>query len=100
MRRFTTPTLILEIDKPELIDVDTFYVTIKQGDSALTIMVTDRESTATGVRLSVDLSQLQTAGFSVGRASVQVNWMDGNVRGATQIAVISITDNLLNQVID
>lgn len=101
MRRYTTPTLVITIDKPELIDASGIYVTFAQGAQLLTIN-SDIEKTATetGVQLELGLSQLQTAGFTPGRAQLQVNWLESNGnRGATEIATINITDNLLNEVI-
>lgn len=101
MRRYTTPTLVITIDKPELIDTSGIYVTFAQGAQLLTINSDiDVTATETGVQLELELTQLQTAGFVPGRAQLQVNWLESNGnRGATEIATINITDNLLNQVI-
>lgn len=100
MRRYTTPTLVITIDKPELIDASGIYVTFAQGAQLLTINSDiDVTATETGVQLELELTQLQTAGFVPGRAQLQVNWLKNGNRGATEIATINITDNLLNQVI-
>ena len=100
MRRYTTPTLTLQIDEPALADVTQFYVTIRQCPTVLTLSNMEISTTNTGIQLVVDLTQLQTAGFVPGKAQVQVNWYDEGVRGATEIVQINITDNLLNAVID
>lgn len=101
MKRYTTPTMALIINKPELTDAAALFVTFKQGSNVLTIddniTITP---TDTGVQLEVELTQLQTSGFNPGNAQIQVNWLetDGK-RGATEVASVSITDNLLNSVL-
>lgn len=101
MRRYTTPTMAMVIEKPEVADATAIYVTFKQGSVLLTlsdgITVTPTE---TGVQLEVELTQLQTAGFEPGRAQIQVNWLEeSGKRFATEIAYINITDNILAQTI-
>ena len=102
MRRFTTPTQVLLVDEPTLID-DQLYVTYKQANKILTfgpdnIVV---ESTDTGIKIYIELAQLQTGGFTVGLVQVQVNGIDQNgIRRATNIATFEMTDNLLRKVIE
>lgn len=99
MRRYTTPTIALLVEDRELFGTQ-MYVTIKQGSRTITVPYDEmtQEQTDTGVMLTVDLTQLQTAGFDPGRAQIQVNWLDADgLRGATEIAFITITDNLLTQ---
>lgn len=99
MRRYTTPTQVLVIDKPELIDTQ-LYVTYKQNNKILTVSGDDLdiETTTTGIQIFVELTQLQTAGFVVGPVLVQVNWIDSDgVRGATDIATFQMKDNLLTK---
>ena len=101
MVRYTTPTLALYIDCPDIADAK-FYVSIrqKQCEAVLTVDNVTVSTTQTGIKLDVPLAQLQTAGFTEGSAEIQVNWIDDvGVRGATAIARINITDNLLDRVI-
>lgn len=103
MRRYTTPTLTMIVPL-NIVGAD-IRVSIKQSShkiqksgSAVTA-VYDSEKGAT--ELAVSLSQEETGMFSAGgQAQVQVNWIKSDgTRDATEIKTVSITENLLNEVI-
>lgn len=100
MIRFTTPTLVLEVES-DLSGADV-YVTFEQGRQRV---LTKQNPTATveeGVTtLSIPLSQIETAGFcDTLPVSVQVNWITSDgIRAATEIATFRTFANLLDEVI-
>lgn len=95
---YTTPTLELTIDGVDLTGL-TSYVTLVQGESALTIE--DPPATWDGHKttLAVTLTQAQTALFERGAADVQVNWLDaGGRRAATVVQTVRVGTQLLQEV--
>lgn len=95
---YTTPTLELTIDGVDLTGL-TSYVTLVQGETALTIE--DPPATYDGHRttLAVTLTQAQTALFERGAADVQVNWLDaGGGRAATVVQTVRVGTQLLQEV--
>ena len=100
IRVYTTPTI--ELDVPALIADKRIYVSFKFEDGELTFVVPDITVTESQGHTLIDvpLSQEQTAMFKLGETvSVEVNWYDDGVRGATDIAYIKVTDNLLKEII-
>ena len=100
MRRFTTPTVELTVEGVDLTDSDV-YVTIWQKGRELTVEDADVTLDGEGTVIAFALTQEQSATFHAGSAKVQVNWIgtDGH-RNATTIEEMSVTQNLLNRVIE
>lgn len=104
IRRYTSPTQELIIEDMDLSSAD-IYVTYRQGSVNMTFsgddievsLITDNDRTDTLIQ--VYLSQNDTAKFSVGEASVEVNWILDGQRNATSIDKFEIKDNLLKEVI-
>lgn len=96
---YTTPTITLMLDA-DLTGM-AVYVTLEQGETAITI--DDATVTVDGgcSTIEVTLSQAETAAFSRGSCNVQVNWMDatGN-RAATVVRSIPIGVQLLDSVLE
>lgn len=99
MRRYTTPSIMLTVKGVDLTTYDV-YVTITQGSSSVTVENPDAQRVGCNTVLTIGLTQEQSAQFSAGMASVQVNWVDiaGN-RDATVIKHVPIGTNLLEGVI-
>lgn len=99
MRQYTTPTLELKVVGQKIADED-IYVTVKYHDGEMTfqkpiITATEDEKDTT---IAVPFTQEQTALFNVGEnVSIQVNWMSGDTRCATNIAYVRVTENLLKE---
>lgn len=100
MRRFTTPTLTLDIEGLDLTGWHT-VTAIKQGNDVLEIENAPCEATENGSRLTIQLTQEQTGIFSAdSNASVQVRFINENgYAGATNIKGINITPVLVGGVI-
>lgn len=102
MIRGTTPDYVLTLDGVDLTGQKA-YVTIKQGSKKLTksgdeISVSVDEH---GSAIAFSLTQLNTLGLSAGSASVQVRFIDAQgVARATEIAILNISDVLLEKVIE
>ena len=99
MIRYTTPTLVLEIEA-DLSGADV-YVTLRQACRELT-KKNPASVIAEGVTtLTIPLSQIETADFSETLpVSVQVNWITpGGNRTATEIATFRTFANLLDEAI-
>lgn len=107
MIRATTPTVILTL--PETVDLttaDEIYVTFRQQRAAIPSPVYTTELTKTDVTLDgthtiyVYLSQAETLAFTPNKPiEVQVNWLKDGVREATLISTLTISDNLIPEVI-
>ena len=100
MRQYTTPTIPITV---EGLDLTAFsvWVTFTQGSHVLTIEDPTMELDVDGnTVLSVELGQCQTAGFRVGMAKVQVNWINQyGKRDATEEGVLPVDGNLLDRVL-
>lgn len=100
MRRYTTPTNKLVVKGKDLTGTDV-YVTYSQGNGAGRIVRSIEAETVTfdgeDTEVTVSLSQLETARFSVGSCSVQVNWIVDGKRNATTIAQVPVEANLLEE---
>lgn len=96
---YTTPTITLMVNA-DLTGM-TVYVTLEQGETAITIddaVVTVEDGHTT---IEVTLSQAETAAFSRGSCNVQVNWMDvTGKRTATVVRSIPIGVQLLDSVLE
>ena len=100
MRRYTTPTIELTVEGHDLTASDV-YVTMRQQGRELTIEDADVALDGEDTVITFALTQEQSATFREGRAKVEVNWVDADgFRNATAIEEMSVTPNLLNQVIE
>lgn len=98
MVQATTPTFILTF--PDSVDPSQFskiVLTIEQND--VKIQKTESDLVIEGQTISVLLTQKETLSFKVGKAELQLNWLYGdNVRGCSDIMEITITRNLLQEI--
>lgn len=100
MRRYTTPTVTVEVEGVDL-TTSTVLVTFQQRNNRLTVEGPAMELQGEDTVISVPLSQLQTGGFAEGSVEVQVNWLDGyGHRDATTVGAIQVERNLLAEVVD
>lgn len=99
MTRYTTPTLQLEIEG-DLSNCDVF-VTLSQNVTTVTKQIYDFTVSDNVTTINVHLTQQETGQFSaVAKVQIQVNWISASGdRAATNIAFVSLFDNLLSQVI-
>lgn len=101
MIRGTTPDYLLTIEGYDLTN-KTVFVTIRQGSTIITksgdqlTISVDGEKTT----IAVTLTQLDTLRLSVGKAEVQVRFIDSNgVARATDRAELTVDKVLLERVI-
>lgn len=100
MRRYTTPTVTVEVEGVDL-TTSTVLVTFQQRNSRLTVEGPSMTLQGEDTIISVPLSQLQTGGFAEGSVEVQVNWLDGHGhRDATTVGAIQVERNLLAEVVE
>ena len=98
-RQYTTPTIQLRIDGHDLTGADV-YVTFQSKGQVVTVEDADITACSHGTVIDVKLTQEQTAAFFPGEVvKVQVNWMDGDERYATDVATILWKENLLKEVL-
>jgi hypothetical protein len=99
MVRATTPTFICTF--PETVDLSVIanmYFTLKQG--LITITKHSEDVVIDGNNVSVYFSQSDTLHLVKGPAEVQLNWTyDDGSRCCSEIITISVTDNLLKEVV-
>ena len=98
IRQYTTPTIVLSIDGIDLSE-SSVYVTFKQGDTVLTYTptVTYEDETST---IEIHMSQEESGQFQLEEVvQVQVNWVHGGERNATNIEYIRLYRNLIEEVI-
>lgn len=102
MRRYTTPTITLEIEGIDLTDYY-YEVSIRQHCVLVTVTDADCEATTDGCTLSFTLSQEDTGKFRYDNkwADIQVRYVDANdVAGATEIKRIPIQTVLKEGVLE
>lgn len=102
MIRYTTPTLILEVPK-DLTNVDV-YVSLEQNGELLDpikIGTDDKHFCDDVTKIYVHFDQNTTGKFKPGASlRMQINWIDSNgIREATDVRTVSVTDNLLEEVL-
>lgn len=99
--RFTTPPISLLVKGEDITAADV-YVTIKQGNTEINL--TDTALTMsydTDTTVTFALTQAQAGSLNINAfAEIQVNWITGGVRYATEIAKVKIYDNLYDEVIE
>lgn len=106
MIRYTTPTISLTVEGVDITSAD-IYVSLEQGNTEMTksgtdlTVTTDTHGQITDTILTTTLTQTESAMFAWSKAvSVQVNWIFANgTRDATEIKVIPVMRNLLDEVI-
>lgn len=103
MRQFTTPTLPLEAEGVDITGADYVWVTFA-SKSRNHIITKDKESlileyNGKDTLITVELTQQETGSFLINeRVDIEINWMNGTKRGATEIKTINVKENLLNKV--
>lgn len=100
--RFTTPPISLLVEGVDITSADV-YVTVKQGPNEINLTDTDLTMSYANSNTTVTfaLTQVQAGSLNANYFSeVQVNWIAGGVRYATEIARVKIYDNLLDEVIE
>lgn len=103
MRQYTTPTLSIKVKGVDLTSADSVWVTI--ANTARTVTITKDDPTLTvdngDTICTVTLSQDETRRFfPKAKVDIQVNWMTGDVRCATDIASVTAFENLLKEIIE
>lgn len=102
MRQYTTPTYELTVKGIDISGADDVWVTFADTPRAIVITKDSPTVAASGsdTKVTVTLTQAETAKFIEGTISgVQVNWMDGGSRYATDIAPIDVKENLLKEIL-
>ena len=100
MRRYTTPTLTLTV-KDQLISDADVYVTIEYSAGKMTVEDPTMTESSRDTIITVPFSQEDTAKFHNGEIlAIQVNWMKDGKRYATDIAHITVSENLLTEVLE
>lgn len=100
MRQWTTPTEELTVEGVDLTGCDV-WVSITQGARTVEVRNPQMETDGTDTTLYVELTQAQTGRLKVGKAEVQVNWLDAaDKRNATETVVVDVTKNLLRRVVN
>lgn len=105
--RYTTPPISLLVKGVDITSADV-YVTIKQleteinlEDSRLTLSYSNPDTTITFSLTQEESGSLNLMACDVNAyCDIQVNWISGGVRYATEIARAKIYDNLLDEVIE
>lgn len=98
--RGTTPTFTLTFTEQglDLTAANHVYVTFKNG---ITLTKSDSDLTIGEKQIDVYLSQEETLAFRNGQTAIQANWTYGDgSRAASNIVRYTLTDNLLNRVVE
>ena len=97
---WTTPTLVLTFTEQslDLTQAASVYVTLRSGTNYMT--KTGTALTVAAKTITISLTQAEVGNFGTGAIEIQANWTDasGN-RFASDIANVTITEQLLNRVI-
>lgn len=106
MIRYTTPTITLRVKGIDISQSDA-YCTVKQDKVKITktgadlSISTETVQGTTNTLISFTLSQQETAAFIQDRiAKVQVNWLNGGKRLATERKAVVFGENLIDEVIE
>lgn len=99
MRRGTTPVITCTIIGADLTG-SSVYVTIQQGGVEITVVNPQIETTDTGCKITVILTQEQTLKLFKGIADIQVRWITSDETAhATDIKQLNVDKILKNGVI-
>lgn len=96
MRRYTTPTHTLTIEGVDLTEAKV-WVTYENVKGRFTVDDASVSCDDDVTTIEVTLTEKQTASLSAGSAKVQVNWVLGDRRGATDIKTVKVLENLLEK---
>lgn len=99
MRQFTTNEDTIKVCDADLTEAKV-YVTYAQGSRKVTVTDVDVAFNGKDSVVTIKLDQSQTGTFTVGKANVQVNWVIDGERFATDVREMTITQNLLAEVIE
>lgn len=100
MVQATTPTFIFTLPSEiDLSQAENVYVTIKQVGTVIT-----KKGSAITIdanKVYVTLTQAETVRFVSGNLATQLNWTyENGIRAASNIVVIPVTPNLLQEVVE
>jgi hypothetical protein len=100
----TTPTFILTItdDNVDLTQASKIVVSFKQDAGNVDLRKSGDDIVVTEKQVSVYLTQEETLPFVTGKPiRIQINWVYANrSRSATVIKTISVSENLIQEVIE
>lgn len=101
MTKWSDAELTLTVPEADLSQADEIHVTIAQGDRYAVDIEVDPAEVVGQHDLQVRLTQRQTSGFRLNppTTEIQVNFMVGGIRKATEIVSVPVKDNLLRKVI-
>lgn len=99
IRKWTNPTQKVIVKGADLSQAKVF-VTFRQDCNVLTIEDPTAEYDGEDTTLYVPLEQIQTGSFNTSYVNVQVNWVAGDKRYATDIAPVRLTPNLLPEEVE
>lgn len=99
MIQFTTPAVTLTLKGVTFDGTEKVWVSIRQKESEIDITDATVDTSGEHPVITFTLTQEQTAGLALGAALIQVNWVTSeDERGATDIATVNVTRNLLDEV--
>lgn len=99
MIQFTTPAVTLTLKGVTFDGTEKVWVSIRQKDSEIDITDATVDASGEDPVITFVLTQEQTSGLALGAALIQVNWVTSeDERGATDIATVNVTRNLLDEV--
>lgn len=100
--QYTTPTLVFtfEDENLDLTQASQIIVSMESiGTRKQTVEKTGNDLVVEEKKITVELSQEETAALSIGNVKIMINWMLANgKRGASDKAIINIEDNLHRKV--
>lgn len=99
--RYTSPPITLLVKGVNIVAAE-IYVTVKQGNVEFDRTGTQLSVSASGsdTQIIFYLSQEEAAKFNIkANAEIQVNWISGGTRYATEIKKVRIYNNLLEEVL-
>lgn len=99
--RFTSPPISVVVEGVDITSADV-YVTIKQGTSEFDLTGNQLSMTYADSNTTITFSLTQEQSGSLTEnpdASIQVNWITGGVRYATEIVQVDVYENLYDEVI-
>lgn len=101
MRRYTTPTITLDIIGVDLSEGWHTITYLRQGEDVLKVEDAPCETTENGSKITIELTQEQTGMFDTTRqVNAQVRYINAaGYAGATNIAGLSVEPVIVNEVI-
>ncbi len=105
MRQYTTPTLPLSAEGVDITGADNIWVTFSDKPHNMVVTKSQEdfdeiEFDGDDTNISVTLTQEETGSFLANsKVDVEINWMIGGMRYATEIRTINVKENLLKRVL-